>query len=155
MTKAKWDLFKMIRQMTLNEINNITEEDARRIPEGFNNNISWNLGHVYNAAGGLLTRFTGENVSAPDNYPKLFERGTKPADWQGEVPSLNELHKKLEKQVEQLEFSFEKRLNDTLNTTCDFGMVQLTTIGELLDFIMFHEGLHIGAIKGLKRAIGK
>lgn len=140
--------------MTLNEINNITEEDARRIPKGFNNNICWNLGHIYNAAGGLLTRFTGETVSAPDNYPKLFGQGTKPADWQGEVPSLNELQQKLEGQVEQLEFSFEKRLNDTLNTTCDFGMVQLTTIGELLDFIMFHEGLHIGTIKGLKRAMG-
>lgn len=153
-TKAKWDLFKMIRQMTLNEMANVTEIDVDRIPNGFNNNIRWNLGHIYNAAGGLLTRFTGESTSIPAHYPKLFDRGTKPADWQGDVPSLVELRKCLEEQVEELEFSYEKRLNDALITPCDLGMVQLTTIGELLDFICFHEGLHVGTIKGLKRTLG-
>jgi hypothetical protein len=153
-TKAKWDLFKMIRKVTLNEMAGMSEEDADRIPSGFNNNIRWNLGHIYNAAGGLLAGFTGENTAVPSNYPKLFDRGTKPADWQGDVPSLSELQKGLEGQVEQLEFLFEKRLNDALVHPCDFGMVQLTTIGELLDFIFFHEGLHAGVIKGLKRTMG-
>lgn len=153
MTKAKWDLFKMIRQVTLNEMSNLSEEDANSIPNGFHNNIRWNLGHIYNAAGGLLSRFTGENTEVPEHYPKFFDRGTKPSDWKGNAPSLSELRTVLEEQVEQLEFLFEKRLNDALITPCDMGMVQLTTVGELLDFIFFHEGLHAGAIKGIKRAM--
>jgi len=140
--------------MTLNEMNNVSEELADCIPRGFHNNIRWNLGHIYNAAGGLLSRYTGEENKVPESCPGLFGRGTKPADWQGDIPSLSELHKRLKEQVDELEFAYAKRLNDALITPCDIGNVQLTTIGELLDFIFFHEGLHIGAIKGLKRSLG-
>ena len=154
MTKAKWDLFRMIRQMTLNEMNNVNEALADHMPKGFHNNIRWNLGHIYNAAGGLLSTFTGEENKVPESYPALFERGTKPADWQGDIPSLSELRTRLKEQIDELEFAYEKRLNDALISPCDLGGVQLTTIGELLDFISFHEGLHIGTIKGLKRSLG-
>lgn len=137
----------LVRQNTLNEMENLTEEQADQMPEGFRNTIRWNLGHIYTVQNALISKFGGKNIDTPSRRLELFAPGTKPADWQGEVPTLDELKRLLEEQPVKLK----EALGGQLNEKSAESFKSLSTIGELLNFTMYHEGMHLGTIKGLKK----
>ena len=144
-------IFKQInltRQITLNEMEDLSEEQADQMAEGFNNTIRWNLGHIYTVQGILLSEFGGKNMKIPPRCLELFAPGTRPADWKGEVPTLDELKKMLEEQPVKMK----EILADQLNEKAVKPFKSLSTVGEILNFTMYHEGMHAGMIKGLKKA---
>jgi uncharacterized damage-inducible protein DinB len=137
----------LVRQNTLNEMENLTEEQADQMPEGFRNTIRWNLGHIYTVQNALISKFGGKNIDTPSRCLELFAPGTKPADWQGEVPTLDELKQLLKEQPVKLK----EALAGQLDEKSAEPFKSLSTIGELLNFTMYHEGMHLGTIKGLKK----
>ncbi|MDN4493574.1 DinB family protein [Ureibacillus aquaedulcis] len=138
----------LVRQNTLNEMTNLTEEQADLVPAGFSNSIRWNLGHIYTVQNGLISQFGGKVIETPAHYFKLFAPGTKPADWPAEVPTLHELKQLLEEQPARLQ----KALAGQLEEQAEKAFKTLSTVGEILNFTTYHEGMHLGAIKGLKKA---
>lgn len=136
----------LVRNGTLKEIDGVTEEQADHQPEGFSNTIRWNLGHIIVVQNSLIARFGGKSVETPSRYLELFAPGTKPADWQGDVPSLAELKQALEEQPAKLKETLQGQLED--EAAKEF--MTLKTVGEILNFTMYHEGVHTGTIKALK-----
>lgn len=149
-----WQEAIFVRQSVLSEVENVSEEAADRRPEGFRNTIRWNLAHMYVVQEQLVVGLAGETPQMPERYEELFASGTKPADWQGDIPDLADIRKNLQDQPAKLKEKFAGRLEEKAVKPFTPGDLELTTIGELLNFTMYHEGLHTGFIKGLKRAIG-
>lgn len=142
-------LIDLIRQNTLKEMESLSKEQADQMPAGFNNTIRWNLGHIYTVQNALLSQFGGKDIEMPSRYPELFAPGTKPADWQeGEVLTLNDVKQSLEEQPEKLKEALAGQLDEKLAKPFN----SLATVGELLNFTTYHEGMHVGVIKGLKKA---
>lgn len=147
-------LFKqinLVRQATLKILESVTEEEADEQPEGFKNTIRWNLGHIYVVQNSLLVKFGGKTIETPSRYIELFAPGTKPADWQGEVPSLDELKQVLKEQPVQLK----ELLNGQLEDEAAQAFLSLPTVGEILNFTLYHEGVHTGTVKALKEKVAK
>ncbi|ELK48498.1 UNVERIFIED_CONTAM: DinB family protein [Halobacillus marinus] len=136
----------MVRQATLKEMDGVTEEQADKQPGGFSNTIRWNLGHILVVQNSLVERFGGKPVETPSRYLELFAPGTKPADWQGDVPTLTELKQALEEQPKKLEQALAGQLEDEAAK----AFLGLPTVGEILNFTLYHEGVHTGTIKALK-----
>ncbi|KGP91460.1 hypothetical protein N780_19835 [Pontibacillus chungwhensis BH030062] len=136
----------LVRKGTLKELVGVTEEQADQQPEGFKNTIRWNLGHIYVVQNSLIAKFGGKSIETPSRYLKLFSPGTSPSDWQGDVPSLSELKQQLEEQPAKLKDTLTGQLDD--KATEDF--LSLQTVGEILTFSLYHEGVHTGTIKSLK-----
>ncbi|MGI8314331.1 DinB family protein [Halobacillus mangrovi] len=136
----------LVRKATLKEMDSVTEEQADKQPEGFKNTIRWNLGHIYVVQNSLIAKFGGKPVETPSHYLELFAPGTKPADWQGDVPSLDELKQKLEDQPARLKESLTGQLDDEAAEP----FLSMPTVGEILNFTSYHEGVHTGTIKALK-----
>jgi uncharacterized damage-inducible protein DinB len=132
----------------------VSEEAADKMPEGFRNTIRWNLGHIYVVQENLVAGCAGDTPQVPPNYVELFAPGTKPADWQGEIPKLSSLEALLEEQPTKLKDRFASRLAEKVENPFKRGNMELSTIEEILNFTLYHEGLHTGFIKGLKRAVG-
>ncbi|MDZ5473028.1 DinB family protein [Bacillus sp. 31A1R] len=147
---------EIVRQLTVNAVKDLTEETVVKIPEGFNNHIKWNLGHIYLVQERFAFFFSGEPMNLPENFDRLFGRGTKPADWNEEVPTLSELLVLLEEQPKRIQESLKGRLNESVERpyTTSSG-VTLSTIGEFINFSLYHEGLHLHAISTLKRFINR
>lgn len=149
-----WQEVEFVRQAVLSEVKDVTEETADKMPEGFRNTIRWNLGHIYVVQESLVVGLAGGSPECSDSYKDLFAPGTKPADWQGEVPSLSELKATLEQQPLRLKERFAGRLEEKAAKPFTPGNLVLDTIEGLVNFTLYHEGLHTGNIKGLKRSIG-
>ena len=136
----------LVRKATLKVMDSVTEEQADKQPEGFRNTIRWNLGHIYVVQNALISKYGGKLVETPSRYLKLFAPGTKPADWQGDIPSLVELKQELEEQPARLKEALTGQLNDEAKEP----FLSLSTVGEILNFTLYHEGVHTGTIKAVK-----
>lgn len=146
--------FEMLRGFTLTMINHLKEEQIDIVPDGFNNNIRWNIGHILVAQDYLLYgRDQAANIVKP-GYVELFNQGTKPADWTGEVPSLATLAADLEAQMSRIEKDFGHRWDEKLPKPFILRPgTEMTTYGEVMIFTLYHEGWHVGYIQSLKRAM--
>lgn len=146
------DQIQMIRQVTMNAVKGLSQEQLDFIPEGFNNNIRWNLGHIYVVQEMFAFRLAGERMNMPENFEALFARGTKPADWTVEPPALEVLLELLAEQPERIKTAFHGRLEEPLAQPFTTGSgVNLTTVGAAINFTAYHEGLHTNTINMLKR----
>ncbi|MCU9613508.1 DinB family protein [Caldibacillus lycopersici] len=137
------------RQHLLSIVESITEEEADKIPPGFNNNIRWNLGHVYLDQLLWIQHITKEPLAIPDGFQEWFGYGTSPKDWQTPPPSLETLIRLLTEQPSRIKEQFGDRLEEEFAPT-ESGMY---TIAQVLVRTIFHEGLHLQAILAIKRFI--
>ncbi|TGU73097.1 DinB family protein, partial [Mesorhizobium sp. M00.F.Ca.ET.186.01.1.1] len=93
-------------------------------------------------------------MKCPPAYAALFSPGTKPADWQGDVPSMEELAAQLKEQHARVKEQLQTKLNDPLPKPFQLGdKGVMNTYGEMMVFTLFHEGMHIGTISALRKAI--
>lgn len=118
-------------------------------PEGFNNNIHWHVGHVLTTNESLLFGFPKNTSNLPANYMELFARGTKPADWKGDVPSVSVLVTQLKDQLNRMKEIPVENLGVKLKEP----FLGQETFGGLVNFALFHENLHLGHIQAMKRVI--
>src|SRR5690554_7246764 len=79
---------EFVRHLTIKAVEGTSEKTLDIIPEGFNNNLRWNLGHIYLVQEKLSFYFAGEPMQMPENFIRLFGKGTKPTDWSEEPPKL-------------------------------------------------------------------
>ncbi|MCT8140306.1 DinB family protein [Anaerobacillus sp. CMMVII] len=153
-------LFKQlqfVRDHTLKVMAGVTEEMADITPEGFNNTIRWNLGHIYF----VLEVFAFEKnelpTKMPEDFSKLFAPGTSTADWEDTtLPTINELTLLLQDQQGRIKATLENHLHEnSKNPIVTKSGLKLVTVAEFLNFNLFHEGVHVSTIKLYKKLLEK
>lgn len=150
-------LFKQmqfVRKRTIAALDATTEKLADEMPGNVKNSIRWNLGHIFVSQDTLLYPFIGENHHVPKSYLELFGMGSSPHEWKTEAPTLQEVRNLLVEQPTRIQIDFAGKLEEKIQQPFKLGDHELTTLGELLSFAIWHEGLHQGAINTIKRAVG-
>ena len=145
-----FDQLSFARQSLINTVKEIGEIQADIVPEGFNNSIRWNLGHVCVVQERFSFFFADEPMGIPNEFLELFSAGTKPSDWKIKPPTLQELDKILREQPNRIRERLYGRLDEVIaNPFSRIPGITLKTFDELLTFSLFHEGQHIQAVKML------
>jgi uncharacterized damage-inducible protein DinB len=146
---------EFVRLRTLAALDATTEEIADGQPEGFLNNIRWNLGHIFVAQENLVHRFIGLEPELSEDYKQWFSGSTSPESWTSQPPSLGEIRTKLAEQTDRIQMAISGRLNEKGEKSFNLGNgIVLTILAEVLNFTIWHEGLHQGTITALNRAQG-
>ncbi|MED4256406.1 DinB family protein [Priestia megaterium] len=147
-------IFKQLnfaRENTIKLVSHMDDATTEIIPEKLNNNIKWNIGHIYVIQEKFAFSFAGERLNIPENYDRFFAPGTKPLEWSTEPPTLIELLDLLTVQNQRLELILSKRLEEkVLHPYTTSTGLKLTYIREFLSFCLYHEGMHFNAIKNIK-----
>ena len=148
-----FEVFNNIRPFFKKHIENNSLEDLNKVPEGFNNNIIWNIGHVLVTAQLLAYKLSGLPMLVSDELVNTYRKDTKPegAASQSEVDEIKTL---LFSTIEQLEADYKNGIFKEYNAykVSTTGNT-LTNIDEALQFILFHEAMHLGYILALVRAV--
>ncbi|GAA0432771.1 DinB family protein [Virgibacillus salarius] len=142
------------RKSTINYIKDINESKLEIIPLGLNNNIKWNLGHMYTVMDKFCFHLIGENSRIPDNFDQLFAPGTSPKEWRINTPKKDELTHLLSEQISKVDSLLYGRMDEKIEQpyTTSTGL-ELRSVGELISFCLYHEGMHFGAIKNITSLI--
>jgi hypothetical protein len=152
--KATIDKIRTIRTSLLSLIENLSIDQLNHIPEGFNNNIIWNLGHLVAAQQGLCYLRSGLQATVDDKLIQLYKPETKPAEFvdDKEFEAIKQL---LMLTLDRLEVDYQNNIFNKYNAfTTRFG-VQVANVNEAIEFLLFHEGLHFGYVMALKRVVTK
>ncbi|MWW24520.1 DinB family protein [Algibacter lectus] len=148
-----FDVLANIRAMAQKHIENNTLEDLNKIPEGFNNNIIWNIAHMVVTTQVLAYKLSGLPMVVSDEMIVKYKKDSKPEGdvTQAEVDEINGL---LISTIKQLEADYKAGVfkNYTEYTVSTTGNT-LRSIDDVLPFDLVHEGMHYGYILALSRAV--
>ncbi|UUZ82760.1 DinB family protein [Paenibacillus sp. P26] len=144
---------KVLRQIVIGQLQGISEDQFDIQPKGFNNTIRWNVGHMVYWMDKYATLSFGSPTAIPAQYEALFNSGTKPSDWSIAPPSKEELIGWLAAQLSRLNELTPEMLDKKLEAPFEMGPFQFVTAGELFNFALMHESIHLGMISGLFKAI--
>lgn len=122
-------------------------------PEGFPNTIRWNAGHVYAEADAFL-KDADENyeITRPE-YQTYFADGTRPSEWDDNVPTKDEIIAALIEQDKYIQAFFKNNLNEKADVVRDINKTLLDTKDASLQFVTWHEGIHLGITKSIRDAL--
>lgn len=144
---------ELVRAITLKTMEGLSEETADLIPPGFANSIRWNLGHVLAAQEQMSMHFAGSEARLPERYIRMFGNQTSPLNWREEPPSLAELADELAAQTSWIRETLGPRLHERATKPFIRLGRKMETIGQLLSYSLYHEGVHTGMISAIRRAI--
>ncbi|USB31692.1 DinB family protein [Paenibacillus sp. YPG26] len=149
-----FDQLKFVRGATINQVKAMSEDEARTVPRGLNNNILWNLGHILLVHEKFSTVITNEKVELPLHFTEMFAPGTKPDNWGTQVPDLEEILLLLSQQIERIEQTLGNRLDEEIRPPkVTSSGLKISTVKECLSFCLYHEGMHFAAIKAIKQLL--
>ena len=146
-------VFEKTRGFYKNFLDRLSLEDLNKIPDGFKNNIIWNIGHIVVTEQLLLYRLSGMPTLVSDEMIEKYKIGTKPEAFvtQEEVDEISELlFSTIKKTQEDYNNNkFENYKEYTVSTTGN----TLKNIDDAISFALFHEGIHLGYILALKKSL--
>jgi len=150
--EALFNTLQKNRKVLLQILRQTPREQLTRIPQGYNNNIWWNLAHVVVTQELLLYNLSGLPMGIPDSLVSRYRKGTYP---QGE-PSEEEISELEEFLLTTLDKAVEDhargRFKEFREYTTSVG-VTLRSFEDALAFNTFHEGLHLGVVMCLKKVM--
>jgi len=127
-------------------------EQLNKIPEGFNNNLIWNIGHIIVAQQSLVYRSSTLPLYISDEMVDLYKPGTKPTGTttQAEVDELKELLISL---VGKTETDFNNGIFTSYNERTTITGFHLASIKDAVEFNNYHEGLHLGYMMSIRKFV--
>lgn len=141
------------RQFLARFLDELSLEQLNAIPQGFNNNIIWNIGHIVVTQQLLVYKLSGLPMHLPADLIAKYQKGTAPTApvTQEEVSQIKDV---LFSTGDQLKSDFNSGFfKDFSEYTTQTGNFTLHNAKEAFEFNNFHEALHIGVILNLKKLV--
>ena len=147
-------LIKGARSFVLNLIKDLSLEEMNAIPGGFNNNLVWNLGHMIATQQNFCYRNSGLALVAEPSLLLKYAMGTKPESFV-DSKELKTLEGLLVSTIDRFEEDMRKGLfkEYTPLNLKSYQDLPIQNIEDALQFVAFHDGLHLGYMLALKRTL--
>lgn len=141
------------RQLFLAMIRDLSIEELNRIPEGFNNNIIWNLGHIAESTLGLCYIRSQVKPDMALPFAGRFGKGTRPQGLIGEQ-QVTEIKECIAASLDPIAAEIQSGVfNQVVPYSTDTYQVPMDNIENILNCCLAHENLHLGIAKAQKTLI--
>lgn len=150
--KKQFEIFKIYRKSLVQEIDDLSLEQLQKIPEGFKNNIFWNVAHTLVSQQILHYKMSGLNPLITNDWIENYQNGTFPRFVITE-DEIDYLKSKLIITAEQLEEDFnEKKFESYTEFETKMGIV-ISSVEDAINFNNTHEALHCGIVSSMKKLV--
>ena len=102
----------------------------------------------------MSTVIVDDEMVHPEWAP-FFETGSSPASWEGDAPSNEEIMTALKEQSPRIRKAVEGNLEKTIANPIIIADLTLENVETVVQFVIWHEGIHSGIISGLNRTTAK
>jgi len=150
--KRALEITKVNRNALGKIANHFSLEQLNKVPEGFNNNLFWNIAHVVVTQQLLVYGLSGLDKNIPDEWIALYKKGTS-TQRNATEKELEQLKKFLLSTIVQTEKDIEASLFKSYSSYMTSTGFELKSIEDAFHFNNFHEGIHLGYILALKKAL--
>ena len=150
--KLQLESIKKTRRTLLEYIKDLNAEQLNKIPVGFNNNIIWNLTHLIAAQQGLCYMRAGLPVTTDAYIWDEYRSGTSPVKFI-DAPEVAHIKHLMFSTIDKLEADLNSAIFNNYVPWKTRYDVELRSIDDALNFVLYHEGLHAGYVMALKRVV--
>lgn len=150
--QTEFSIWKTNRTIYLTYLTEYSPEQLNHTPEGFNNNLIWNIAHVIVVQQRLVYGASNLQMNIPDGLFQEFKPGTKPQAYQ---PSERiDLFKKLliapiEQTIADYDSGLFKEYREFTTTKGFF----LGNVQDAIAFNNYHEAMHLGSMLSLSKLL--
>ena len=148
--KNHFEILRKARALTLKELEGLTLEEIHKTPEGFKNNIAWNVAHLVVTQQLLHYRLSGLDCLCPEDLIEAHKKGTFPTKT-FTAEEFEEVKDLLIGLPGTLEEDFNAGIFENYTEYPTSTGVLMTSIEMAIPFNNFHEGIHYGIIRSIKR----
>lgn len=137
-------------------VRDLTAEQAVAQPAGLVNHVCWSIGHLALASNVVLVE-CGQEMGFPEAWMQRYLPGAAITGVAEDYPPLGELMSQLESAHERLASFMSTATPALLAEAPKMEMVQrrFSSVGQFAVYAMTaHEGMHLGQICDLRRALG-
>lgn len=133
-------------------LENFTLEQLNTVPEGFSNNIFWNIAHTIVTQQLLVYSLSEVPMLISNELVAKYKKGTKTehAATQEEVDEIKSL---LFSTIEKTKEDYSAKIFKHYNTYTLSTKSVLINVEDAITFNNFHEGIHLGYILALKKSL--
>ncbi|MBB3113204.1 hypothetical protein FHS18_005307 [Paenibacillus phyllosphaerae] len=140
--------FRELRNQTIAWADTTPRDIIDIVPEGMNNSIRWNLGHILVAWDNGIFPKISEHRRVPQSYYDLFRKGTSPYTWTEEPPSYIEIVSRLQAQTEEIILASDGKLNDPIAES----FLRVKFVRGMFLFHLREEQHHLDCMKRIRKA---
>jgi DinB superfamily len=146
------EIIRKTRAFLLESLKDLSVEQFNQIPEGFNNNIVWNLGHMIAAQQGICYIRAGITPVVNQDFIDAYKSGSKPGE-PVDAAAIENIKTLLSTTLDQLETDYNNHLFDNYISWTTRYNVEVVSIDDAISFLPFHDGLHSGGIGVLRKLV--
>ncbi len=151
MTHA-FEITNQSRKIISELLENLSLEQLNKIPDGFNNNIIWNIGHIIVVQQMLVYLLSDLPMLVSDEMVQKYKRGTKPE--QDVTPSeIAEIQFLLFESIAKTEVDYNSNTFKNYKEFTTMTGFNLKNVEDALAFNYYHEAIHTGVIMGIKKFV--
>lgn len=140
------------RALMLKVINGLSIEQVNKIPEGFKNNIAWNIAHLVVTPQLLCYKLSGLPCDVSDEMIEAYRKGAAPTR-DITVEEFDEIKKLFVELPLKMEADFKAGIFKEYTPYETSVGVTLSSAEEAFSFGLFHEGIHLGVLLGLRKLV--
>lgn len=140
------------REIYTKWLESYTLEQLNKIPQGFNNNLIWNIGHIMVSQQILVYGGAGLPMNVSEELLAKYRRGSKP-ETDVTQEEVNEIKNLLFSTIEKTEDDYKNGVFTTYNARKSELGFELSSVEDAIAFNNYHEGIHLGIMMQLKKFI--
>ena len=150
--KVQFDILTKTRAIVLYYIKELSLDQLHIIPDGFNNNIAWNIAHLVVTQQLLHYKLSGNDCLVSDELIAAYQKGTSPT-LKFSQQAFDEVLELFQGLPSTLEEDFEAGIFKEYSAYKTSTGFVIDSMEKAIIFNNFHESLHLGVIMSLKKLV--
>jgi DinB superfamily len=147
-----FELNRTSRKLIAPFLEDYTLDQLNTIPEGFSNNLFWNIAHVVVTQQLLIYKLSGLNMLVSDELVDQYRKGTKPEQpaTQADVDLIKSL---LFDTIDQTQADYGSGVFTQFTEYPTSSGFVLKNVKDAMAYNNFHEGLHLGIMMSMRKLL--
>lgn len=150
--ETSFNINQTSRMVLLNFLENHSLEQLNAIPEGFSNNLIWNIGHCIVVQQMLVYKLSDLPMMIYDEMVEKYKRGSKPEHSVSQI-EVNEMKALLFSTSEKTKKDFSEKLFQNYNEFTSMSGFTMKSATDAIEFNNYHEALHLGIMMQIRKFI--
>lgn len=150
--RTEIDILRKARLKMLERISELSVEQLNHIPDGFNNNIIWNIGHLLASQESIMYKRSGRELHVEQSFVDSYKNGSRPVV-KIESTEIQYIKDLLLTSLDRMEEDLDKDIfSNYIPWAVSIG-IEINTYEDALSFLPYHEGLHQSIIQIITRRV--
>jgi hypothetical protein len=147
-----FEITRLSRKIIAEYLEHYTLEQLNKVPEGFNNNLIWNIGHIVVVQQMLVYNLSGLPMMVSQEMVDKYKRGSKPEHHVSQA-EVDEIRSLLFETINQTKADLNSKIFKTYTEFTTLSGFTMRNVEDALAFNYYHEAMHIGMMMSIRKFI--